>query len=147
MNPARLIVAVLVAASMAVGCQSLPFLPSSAADRINLRNDTGTQLAVRVNGGMVGMVGPGQRVDLSILGHGGPPFRIEAVSPSGAMLFDFLISPEDFEQVRKGESTMSSGSDPGCGWIEVRYGDPANLPEAPVGVQPPSGVCPYGWAP
>ena len=147
MSLGRLLLVALAAASISMACQSLSFLPSSAADRINLRNDTTTDVAVHVNGGLVGMVGAGQRVDLSILGHGGPPFRIEALSRSGAVLFDFLISTTDYEQVRDGQATMSTGADPGCGWIEVRYGevDPpggAELPEAPVGVGAPGGVCP-----
>jgi hypothetical protein len=56
------------------------------------------------------------------------------------------ISPEDYEAVRDGQTTMSSGVAPGCGWIEARYGDPPAdapaAPQAPVGVQAPGGVCP-----
>ena len=144
MNPGRLLIVALVAASISVGCQSLSFLPSTSSteDRIDLRNDTTTDVTVRVNGGLVGTVGAGQRVELPIVGYGGPPFRIEALSLSGAVLFEWLISASDYQAVRDGQASMSTGADPGCGWIEARYGDPADMPEAPVGVQPPGGVCP-----
>jgi hypothetical protein len=141
---AALAVSLAAVAVVMAACQSL--LPASAADRVFLSNDTTTDVAVHVNGGWVGTVGAGASFDVPIGGHGGPPFHIEARSRSGAVLWEMTISPDDYEQVRDGRSSFSSGVAPGCGWIEARYGEPGpDAPaaaEAPVGVQAPGGVCP-----
>jgi hypothetical protein len=135
----------LVAAAVVGGCRA--FLPSNPGDHVQIRNDTTTDVAVHVNGAWVGTVAAGQHVDVPLGGHGGPPFRIEAKSRSGAVLFEMAISADDYQAVNEGRSAMGSGVAPGCGWIEVRYGkvDPADATaqvEAPVGVQAPGGVCP-----
>ena len=129
-------------AGLLAGCQAL--LPS-AADRLTIRNDTTTRLTIHVNGGLVGAIEAGSVDDIPLGGRGGPPFRIEARSAGGNVLFDWTISAGDYQQVRDGNASMSTGTAPGCGWIEARYGeaDPAApIAEAPVGRAAPGGVCP-----
>ena len=137
------LVALLGVAPTLGACQAL--IPS-AADQLTIENDTTARLTVHVNGGLVGAIEAGSRVDIPLGGHGGPPFRIEARSPGGNVLFDWSISAGDYQQVRDGNASMSTGVAPGCGWIEARYGkaDPAApvAPEAPVGRAAPGGVCP-----
>ena len=136
------LIAWLGLASAAAACQAL--LPS-AADRITIQNDTTARITVLVNGGLIGAIEAGSTVDVPLVGHGGPPFRVEARSPGGNVLFDWSISEEEYRQVRDGDVSMSTGTATGCGWIEARYGeaDPAGpVAEAPVGRAAPGGVCP-----
>lgn len=139
----RPIVLVALGLTIATGCQA--FLPS-AADRITIQNDTTTRVTIHVNGGLVDALEAGATHHVSLAGHGGPPFRIEARSPGGNVLYELSISVEDYRQVRDGNTSMSTGGATGCGWIEGRYGDldPAAPvpPEAPVGRAVPGGVCP-----
>ena len=125
------------------GCES--FLPSPA-DHVTIENATTTIVTVLVNGGLVGPIEAGSVVDIPLGNRGGPPFRIEARSRGGNVLFEWTISAEEYQQVRDGSVSMSTGTAPGCGWIEARYGkaDPAdpNVAEAPVGRAAPGGVCP-----
>lgn len=136
----------LALVGVAILLSACDLLAPSPADRVYLENDTTTDVSVHVNGGFAATVPAGSAADVPIQGHGGPPFRIEARSRSGAVLFDMEISATDYQQVRDGQASMSSGVAPGCGWIEVNYGvaDPNApvAPEAPVGRTAPGGVCP-----
>ena len=134
--------ALLGLAPVVGGCQAL--LPS-AADTVILENDTTTVVTVHVNGAWVGTVEAGATADVSLQGRGGPPFRIEARSRGGNVLFDLTINADDYARVRDGSGSLSSGGAPGCGWIEARYGTPdpaAPIAPAPVGRAAPGGVCP-----
>jgi hypothetical protein len=119
-------------------------LPVAAAeDRVQLRNETTTPVAVHVNGGWVGTYPAGAVVDVPIVGHGGPPFAVEVRSPSGALLTSVTLTAEDRRTVADGSTSMSSGGDVGCGWIEISYG--GSMPPEPNvgGARPPAaGVCP-----
>ena len=129
-------------AAIVSGCQAL--FPSPA-DRVTIQNDTTTLVTIHVNGGLVGTIEAGAMADIPLQGRGGPPFRIDARSRGGNLLFEWTISAEDYRQVRDGVASMSTGTAPGCGWIEARYGeaDPAApIAEAPVGRAAPGGVCP-----
>ncbi len=125
------------------GCQAI--LPSRA-DRVTIQNDTTTPVTVHVNAGWVATIEAGAMADIPIRGHGGPPFRIEARSRGGQVLFEMSISADDYAAVRDGHGSMTSGIAPGCGWIEARYGQPDPAapvpPEAPVGRAAPGGVGP-----
>ena len=140
-HPAR-VVRIIGLAAVVAGCQA--FLPS-AADQVTIRNDTTTVVSIHVNGGVVGRIEAGSVEDIPLGGLGGPPFRIEARSQGGNVLFDWTISVRDVRQVRDGSASMSTGAAPGCGWIEARYGEPdpaAPIAAAPVGRAAPGGVCP-----
>ena len=131
------IAAAVLAALLAAGCT----MALSPADRMGLINRTDTPVAVHVNGGWAGTYPPGAVAEVSIRGHGGPPFRIEVRSPSCAVLSEWTISAGDAASVADGTSSMSAGSAVPCGWIEFSYGDPPDQPGAtPLG--PPTGPCP-----
>jgi hypothetical protein len=139
----RPVLLVALGLTVAAGCQA--FLPSSA-DRVTIENDTTTRVTILVNGGLVHAIEAGATAQIALQGTGGPPFRIEARSPGGNVLFEMAISPEDYRNVRDGLTTMSTGAAPGCGWIEAHYGEPDPaapvIAEAPVGRAAPGGVCP-----
>lgn len=112
------------------------------ADRIALENRTDTPVAVHVNGGWVGTYPAGAVVNVPIRGHGGPPFRIEARSPSGAILSELTLSAQDAREVAEGRSSMSGGGAVPCGWIEWSYGTKVLEGREPVAPQDPTGPCP-----
>lgn len=132
---------VAVVAVLAIGCS-----PSGGpADRIRLTNQTNIAVAVHVNGGWAGTYPPGAVADVPIRGHGGPPFRVEVRSPSGASLAELTISASDVTVVADGSTAMSTGSGVPCGWIELAYGEvPDQGPVGGGGVAPapPTGPCP-----
>lgn len=114
----------------------------SPADRIALENRTDTPVAVHVNGGWVGTYPAGAVVNVPIRGHGGPPFRIEVRSPSGAILYELTLSAGDALAVAEGQSSMTTGSAVPCGWIELSYGITVLEGREPVAPQSPTGPCP-----
>jgi hypothetical protein len=136
------LVALFGLAPVASACQAL--FPS-AADRVTIQNDTTTIVTVLVNGGLADRIEAGAIGVIQLQGRGGPPFRIEARSPGGNVLFEWTISEAEYGEVRDGNTTMSTGTAPGCGWIEARFGGAdleGPIAEAPVGRAAPGGVCP-----
>ena len=137
MRRAMGIAAAVMAVLLAAGCT----MALNPADRMGLINRTDTPVAVHVNGGWAGTYPPGAVAEVSIRGHGGPPFRIEVRSPSGAVLSEWTISAGDAASVADGTSSMSAGSAVPCGWIEFSYGDPPDQPGA-TPPAPPTRPCP-----
>ena len=143
----RLAAVISVLALAVLGC--MPVASLAPADKIQLTNATTTAVAVHVNGGWAGTYPAGAVTDVPIVGHGGPPFVIEVRSPSGAVLWSMTLTVEEARSVAAGSSAMSGGSDVGCGWIEIGYGNiagnPGGPPEPPApdgAVKPPAaGVC------
>ena len=144
----RLAAALGMVALVALGC--MPVASLAPADKIRLTNATTTAVAVHVNGGWAGTYPAGAITDVPIVGHGGPPFVIEVRSPSGAILSSVTFSADDARGVATGSSATSTGSDVGCGWIEIGYGNAEGPNGGPPGpppmdggaVQPPAaGVC------
>lgn len=138
----RFAAAAMPALLLLAGCT----LAMDPADRIGLVNGTDTPVAVHVNGGWAGTYPPGAVANVSIRGHGGPPFRIEVRSPSGAMLSGVTISAQDAAGVAEGSSSMSVGGAVPCGWIELSYGESADPVAPPVQPRvppaPATGPCP-----
>lgn len=136
------LVALLGLAPLVSACQAL--LPSPA-DRVTIQNDTTTIVTVLVNGGIVGPIEAGATGVIPLQGRGGPPFRIEARSRGNNLLFEWTITEREYRDVRDNQASMASGTAPGCGWIEARYGEAGPegpMAEAPVGRAAPGGVCP-----
>ena len=100
---------------------------------IHFANRTIVPAAVSVNGSWVGTYASGESADVPIGGHGGPPYRIEAHSPAGIALGDFLITAGDVASLTAGAS-MGGSSSSDCGMVEYSFGanDEAPQPGAPL---------------
>lgn len=132
------IAAAVMAALLATGCT----IAMDRADRMGLINRTDTPVSVHVNGGWAGTYAAGAVADVPIRGHGGPPFRIEVRSPSGAVLSEWTISPQDAASVADGTSSMSGGGAVPCGWIGFSYGDQPDQPPGAEPIGPATRPCP-----
>ena len=113
---------------------------------IHFANRTTVPAVISVNGGWVGTYASGGSVDVPIGGHGGPPYRIEARSPAGTVLGEFIITAGDAASLTAG-SSMGGSSGSECGSVDFSFGPLGGAPQpaapllpAPVEAGDPS-VC------
>lgn len=136
---APLVAALASIAALVIACGS--FGGGMPGPTIRLANGTIVPAVVTVNGSWVGTYAAGEIVDVPIGGHGGPPYRIEARSPAGTALGDFLITPGDVASLTAG-SSMGGATQTECGLIEFTFGEVLDPPEtqtpAPVPVPKPA---------
>lgn len=105
---------------------------------LRLENGTDIPLAVHVNDAWVGTYEAGRTVDVPIRAEA--PWRIEALSDSGAVLSALDASADDAARVIDGTRSLSATSDTPCGMIRITVGDAAEEPmPAPTSS---AGPCP-----
>jgi hypothetical protein len=132
---------VLVAAVLALGgCGA-----SDDGVSLGLANRTDTPVGLYVNDRWIGTYpADSDNEGIPVGGRGGPPWLVEARSPSDATLARFEITAEDVDAVADGGLGTGARTDLPCGTIELWIGDrgPAGPAPEPDGAAPEPGPCP-----
>jgi hypothetical protein len=129
----------LVAALLVSACASDADVPA-----LGFANETDVAVGVYVNGSWVGTYAAGtEGVGVPYGGRGGPPWRIEFRTPSGATIASWDLTGDDIAFVEGGAAGTGTLLDTPCGriiaWVGQRgSGGPAPDPNVP---SPTPGPC------
>jgi hypothetical protein len=97
------------------GCASGP--------SVHIDNMTNTRMEVHVNGTAAGDFGPGGSGDVSLGGHGAPPYQVTVHSPSGDNMMQIVLTAEDIKRIADTSGYLSAGTTGiPCGEIRLSMG-------------------------
>ena len=124
-------------ALLASACSSLVGPVPSGGATIGMVNATTIPVALHVNGTWVGTFpAMSEQREIVVVGHGGPPWRVEFFDPDGERMGDLDVSPNDSGGNGTGWSTR-------CGQFVAWFRTPPNdiPPLDPAKMRPANPPC------
>jgi hypothetical protein len=113
----------------------------TAVPRVHVDNGTDIPITIYVNGVQADSLDPGASSDALIAGRAGPPYAIEARTPSGTAIARFAVSSAAYRGVASGAAGTASTMAFPCGRIGFTLGTPPS-PLPPDDPAPSAGPCP-----
>jgi len=134
---ARIAIVIALVGSMALACGVEAI---RGGPMVRVENHKGINAIIFVNGSLIGTVPAGATADVP-LGRSGPPFKVEARSPSGANLIEMDVSATDVANA-VGGAGFGNGSSDDCGSIDIWF--PIDVKQGPQQPQAPVNMaaCP-----
>ncbi len=119
------LVAIAPVMALVIGCSS------PAAPPVSVSNQTNVAIALYVNGALAQTLEPETASEVPVTGHDGPPFSIEARTPSGTAIARWTVTADEYAAATSGKAGQDSTTAFPCGTIRLTVGTPM-VPQPPA---------------